>query len=72
MAMKPETCVGCGATPPQADTSYTAIGHGWRVQAREAGGATVIEWHCAACWNAKRAKMGSSRPKRVGAGTGPR
>src|ERR1700681_4442581 len=31
VTMKPETCVDCGATPPHADTSYTAIGQGWRV-----------------------------------------
>jgi hypothetical protein len=69
--MKPETCVTCGATPPQADTSYTAIGHGWRVLAREAAGATIIEWHCGACWRAKRAIPGQSNP-RPGSAPAPR
>src|SRR5579864_4222877 len=56
VTMTPETCVDCGATPPQADTSYSAIGHGWRVQARETPGARVMEWRCAGCWKARRAK----------------
>jgi hypothetical protein len=70
--MKPETCVGCGATPPQAETSYTAIGHGWRVQARQEGGGTIVEWHCAECWRAKRATADGPSGRRSGVGPGQR
>lgn len=58
--MKPDVCMGCGVSAPDGDTSYTAIGHGWRVFAREVRGRTVLEWHCAMCWRKKRASEGGS------------
>ena len=58
--MKPDVCIDCGAAAPDADTSYTAIGHGWRVFARETRGRTVHEWRCATCWGKKRAREGAA------------
>jgi hypothetical protein len=54
--MKPETCIDCAAPAPDADTSYTAIGHGWRVHARPSDGGTVHEWRCGPCWKKKRSE----------------
>jgi hypothetical protein len=68
--MKPETCVDCGASPPPADTSYTVIGHGWRIQVRETPLGTVREWRCATCWkNARAAKPGEHRLNETKKGT---
>ena len=66
--MKPDTCVDCGASAPPAETSYTAIGHGWRINARTAEGDTVLEWRCSPCWKAARASKASRESPRA---TGP-
>jgi hypothetical protein len=71
--MKPETCVGCGATAPEADTSYTAIGHGWRVQARNTPEGPELEWRCGPCWKAAReAKERGESPPRTKSRTAQR
>lgn len=47
------TCVGCGASAPATQTSYTLISssHGWRLHKRvDAVGRRILEWRCPDCW----------------------
>ncbi len=67
------TCIDCGASAPNTDTTYTLISatFGWRLTRRVMpDGSRGVEWRCPACWsthkggeatNAKGAAPGRSR-----------
>jgi len=61
---KPIFCCECAARAPDAETSYTVIGAGWRISKRETPDGLVVEWRCRACW--RKHKGGSGHPSSGG------
>jgi hypothetical protein len=60
------TCIDCGITAPDANSTYTLISatHGWRLTRRVlADGTRGVEWRCPGCWTAH--KTGKPAPKPV-------
>jgi hypothetical protein len=60
------TCIDCGITAPDANSTYTLISatHGWRLTRRVlADGTRGVEWRCPGCWTAH--KNGKPAPKPV-------
>jgi hypothetical protein len=59
------TCIDCGASAPDTDTSYTLISatFGWRLTRRVgADGSRIVEWRCPKCWNTHKAAHPAAAP----------
>jgi hypothetical protein len=63
--MTTQICVDCGSDSPQAGTSNTLSGLGWRLHRHaDDTGAVVFDWRCPGCWKAftRRRERASSPP----------
>ena len=76
---KPVFCSDCAARAPDAETSYTVIGAGWRLSKRETPEGICVEWRCKDCWRKHKGEAASassgrfpiaSRARPSGNGTG--
>jgi hypothetical protein len=59
------TCIGCGVTAPDANSTYTLISatHGWRLTRRIlADGTRGVEWRCPTCWTAHKNGQAATKP----------
>lgn len=59
------TCIDCGTSAPNTDTSYTLISatFGWRLSRRVlADGTRAVEWRCPNCWNAHKTGKPAGKP----------
>lgn len=68
------TCIGCGVTAPDANSTYTLISatHGWRLTRRIlADGTRGVEWRCPTCWTAHKNGQTATKAVAPAAPAGP-
>jgi len=57
---KPVFCTDCAARAPDAETSYTVIGAGWRLSKRQTPDGILVEWRCKECWRKYKGSEGGA------------